>query len=88
MKVTIDTKEDSFEDIKKVLQVLNHVIENKENVPEPVTNEQANEGFMNMFGEQPKETPIEDKAPNFDSFMNLVEKKEEEEKEEPKLQFF
>ena len=37
MKVTIDTKEDSHEDIRKVLGILTHILENK-----PNTNDSSN----------------------------------------------
>jgi hypothetical protein len=122
MKITIDTKEDSHEDIKKVLNLLHHLTKNKE--VEIINNEQAtnadsNSGFMNMFSdntieekkgvervantdimnmfsepindaesiEQKKEiSETEGSAPDFSSFTNLVDKKED--KEEDKIKFF
>jgi hypothetical protein len=86
MKITIDTKEDTHDDIKKVLHVLTNIIERKDDSVLTETNEEKPAGFMNMFGDQPKEEKT-DTAPDFNSFLNLVDKKDEE-KEEPKLQFF
>ena len=83
MRITIDTKEDSYEDIKKVLHVLNHLIENKSPIienKEPVDTT----NMMDMFGSAPQE----DKAPDFSSFLNLAEKKEEEKKDFPKVELF
>ena len=90
MKITIDTKEDSHEDIRKVMQILNHF---SGNTPAPEPADTTN--MMNMFSEEKKEeTPMtmfnsekkEETAPNFNSFLNLTEKKED--KEEPKIELF
>ena len=98
MKITIDTKEDSHADIQKVMHILSHFT-NKDPIsnysPEPQATESSNAGFMGMFGDnttpEPTEsiqtTPHEDTPPDFSNFLNLT-KKEEEKKEEPKLQFF
>jgi len=93
MKITIDTKEDSKEDIKKVMQILSHFSGN-ENIATNFseTNESNNSGFMNMFGDESTATDnkeIPDTPPDFSSFMNLVNKKEDDNKEEKaKVQFF
>lgn len=82
MRITIDTKEDTNEDIKKVLHILTNILERKEistNTPVDTTN------MMNMFSNT--EQPKEDKAPDFTSFLNLANKKEEK-KETPKIEFF
>jgi len=90
MKITIDTKEDSHEDIQKVMQILSHFTGKI-----PVTNysersESSNTGFMNMFGDSPQEEnkEIQDTAPNFSNFLNLTNKEEEKKEEKPRLQFF
>ena len=62
MKITIDTKEDSAEDIKKVIKMLSSLIgeeyksgdENKE-IPE------VSEGVFNMFDSSAEEKQEEDK---------------------------
>jgi len=51
MKITIDTKEDSPEDIEKVIKLLHDLRGASSNVnifDQPT--EQASSGFMNMFG--------------------------------------
>lgn len=83
MKITIDTTVDSHEDIQKVLQILHHVVQKKEtsSYNEPT---QDTTNMMSMFStEEKKEIP--DTAPDFSSFLNLNEKKEDK---EPKLEFF
>ena len=88
MKLTIDTKEDSHEDIRKVMQVLQHMLEGKQTsiqTTEP-TPQVDTTNMMNMFGLTPTEQKAEDTAPDFNAFLNLVEKKEE--KEDPKIEFF
>ena len=104
MRITIDTKEDTHEDIRKVLHILTHILEKKDyglsssyaqrsNPITTTTNDSA--GFMNMFGEGSSQTDNQepnqtnsDLAPDFSNFMNLVNKKEEDKKEKPKLEFF
>jgi len=63
MKITIDTKEDSAEDIKNAIQILTHAILNKPNENKPhnifeETSASAQPVFGNIFGEvetKPKE---------------------------------
>lgn len=98
MKLTIDTKHDTHEDIRKVLHILTHILERKEgsidstNSLESSPNTETNsEGFMNMFGDpttESKEEAKDETAPDFSNFMNLVNKKDDDEKKEPKLEFF
>ncbi len=91
MRITIDTKEDSYDDIKKVLHVLNHLIENK-NSGSLSTNYEENKepvdttNMMNMFGAPAEEKPAT--APDFSSFLNLAEKKEEKKDDLPKVELF
>jgi hypothetical protein len=86
MKVTIDTKEDSHEDIQKVLHILTNMLHKKENVAEPVDTT----NMMTMFKSPEKKVedvaPSQETAPNFNSFLNLVSKKEE--KKEPIVELF
>lgn len=94
MKVTIDTKEDSHEDIKKVLQILMQVINQKDqgdfltksNDSVDTTN------MMSMFGSSSNETikqkDVPNTPPDFTSLMNLVNSKEKKEDEVYKVEFF
>ena len=66
MKITIDTKEDSHEDIIKVIKMLQHLVgepsySNQPNIFEdntPVQTETGN-AFANMFGDGARETKEE-----------------------------
>ncbi len=82
MKVTIDTKEDSHEDIKKVLHILTNILQNKETT-EPVAD---TTNMMSMFSSEKPEP--QESAPDFTSFLNLANKEEKKEEEEAKVQFF
>ena len=99
MKITIDTQVDTYEDIKKILNILNGIIEKKDNIeavinstPEQTQNAEA--GFMNMFGDDSNSsstpiqnsTPTKDTAPNFNSFLNLLNKPEKKEMNGNKLE--
>ena len=85
MRITIDTKEDSYEDIKKVMHVLNHLIENKGTSPIMENKESVDTtNMMNMFGSSPVEEKP-DTAPNFDALLNLGKKEEDK---EPKVELF
>ena len=85
MKVTVDTKEDSYEDIHKVYQILANILQRKGNnvsnlstlhetdteTPVDTTN------LMNMFDSSGASSPsseksVPDTAPNFNSFLNLT----------------
>ena len=101
MKITIDTKEDTHEDIKKVLHILTNILERKNhsgginsNYTQTTTaSTQADtSNLMNMFNsgsgiEDNQTTTPEKIAPEFNSFMNLVEKEEDKTKK-PKIEFF
>ncbi len=61
--------------------------------PNPEAEEKANTGFMNMFADQPtlttkkEEPPQLSTAPDFNSFLSLLNKKEDE-KKVPKVELF
>lgn len=99
MKITIDTKEDNHEDIRKVISLLSNLIGSGRGevfsnqngaAPTDTTN------LMNMFGDAPANPTASaannDSAPNFGSFLNLVEQKNggsgTAKKEEPKIEFY
>jgi hypothetical protein len=108
MKITIDTKEDSHEDIRKVMQILHHFVDPGRTTYSAQATEPVNSSnMMSMFSEdkptasEPVEetaAPMsmftsttkkaEESAPNFNSFLNLADKKEEEDKEDPQIEFF
>jgi len=95
MQITIDTKKDSHDDIKKVIQMLSHLIGGSIhiNVPTETTPEPDTSNLMGMFSDpqpSPSEPQEEATPPDFSGFMNLVNKSEgkEEDPDEPKLQFF
>ena len=96
MKITIDTKEDTHEDIRKVISLLSNLIGNGGG--EVFSNQNASApadstNLMSMFGDAPATaaTPISsnDSAPNFGSFLNLIDQKNGvPKKEEPKIEFY
>jgi hypothetical protein len=95
MKLTIDTKHDTHEDIRKVLHILTHILENKNSglnsdsnlELNSATSESADTGnLMSMFANPGEKKPETDTPPDFSSFMNLVNKKEDDKEE--KIQFF
>lgn len=87
MKVTIDTKEDGYEDMKKILYLLSSIMDRKgENNTSAVVDSTM---MMNMFGDNSSPAPSsQNKAPDFNSLLKLQEKKEEQKKEIPKIEFF
>ncbi|MBI4980927.1 hypothetical protein HZC30_05215 [Candidatus Woesearchaeota archaeon] len=88
MKITIDTKEDNHEDIKKVIALLNGMIGNSSGIysNQPTATPADSTNLMSMFGDEPAPKATPDTAPNFGSFLNLVDgKKKEEPKGIPKI---
>ena len=87
MKITIDTKEDSSEEIKKVIQILSHFV--KEEVKtntDLFSNEQSESSFANVFSEpEEKKEPESGTLPDFSGFNNLVEESKKEEKDSPQV---
>jgi len=68
MKITIDTKEDSHEDLKKVIRMLQHLVgddayTNSPNIFEETssTPTEATNAFVNMFGESQSSSAAEEK---------------------------
>lgn len=84
MKVTIDTKEDTHEDIRKVLHLLAGILEKKDEKSSSLPVDTAN--LMSMFGDDSSPTARkDDKAPDFSSFLSLTKEK----KDQPlKIEFF
>lgn len=90
MKITIDTKEDSHEDIQKVLHILTNIIQNKEssttqhNFPEP---QPDTTNLMSMFANPEPQKEVPNTPPDFGAFLNLANK-EEEKKEDSGIELF
>lgn len=92
VKITIDTKEDTPEDIRKVMVLLHNLVQggggahNNTSTPADTTN------LMSMFGDDSAPaSETSGSAPNFGSFLNLVDKKRELSKkylDEPKIEFY
>lgn len=100
MKLTIDTQTDTHDDIKKVLHILTQILERKGNSELPSSNSSLVEEkpvdttpMMGMFRDsvsssEPVESLSTDTPPDFTYFLNLNNKKEEEKKNQPKIEFF
>ena len=79
MKITIDTKEDSKEEIQKVIHLLSNLVkEDTVSNADIFTSERKSEdsAFANMFGAEEKPAEAPDTPMDFSGFTNLVEKKE------------
>ncbi|HIG93579.1 TPA: hypothetical protein HA242_04350 [Candidatus Woesearchaeota archaeon] len=86
MKVTIDTKEDSYEDLHKVLQILSHILQQKGLETKSSSESVDTTSMMSMFDEN-KETA--DTPPDFSSFLKLTEGKTTTPKaERPRIEIF
>lgn len=95
MKITIDTKEDSHDDIQKVLHILTSIIDRKDfddprrrSFAEPAKTETIDTANMMQMFDSPAKEEIPDTAPDFTAFLNLTRKKEEKKYQEPKIEFF
>ncbi len=93
MKITIDTKHDSHEDIQKVLTILTNILNKNESVSNVSQNSTKNISvdttpMMGMFGDNSsKEVP--DMPPDFPQFMKLTrEASRKSSTEQPKVEFF
>lgn len=93
MKITIDTKEDSHEDLVKVINLLKGVLgqETFTNLPNNTSAGSVDSsGMMSMFADSvPVKTDkdIPDTPPDFNSFLNLTRAKKEN-KDDCKIEFF
>ncbi|HLC97164.1 MAG TPA: hypothetical protein VJC21_00065 [Candidatus Nanoarchaeia archaeon] len=87
MRVTIDTKEDTHEDIRKVLHLLAGILEKKEEKSSASSVDTTN--LMGMFGDDSAAAgQKDDKAPDFGSFLSLTKGKEEKKGQPLKIEFF
>ena len=92
MKVTIDTKEDSHEDIKKVLEILTQILEKKEinstDLNDKITSVDTT-NMMNLFDSEPKKE-IPNTPPDFQGLMKLTREAQTTKKNnpDPRIEFF
>lgn len=84
MKISIDTKEDSFEDIRKVLQILTAILEKKDSSASTLSTDTTN--LMGMFSELKGTVETSGKAPDFGSFLTLAQKNEK--KDNPQVEYY
>ncbi|HLC89001.1 MAG TPA: hypothetical protein VJG49_03115 [Candidatus Nanoarchaeia archaeon] len=98
MRITIDTKEDTPEDIQRILHILTGILNRKETI----TNEPANEpvdttNLMSIFSNPaPQKESLDldniddrsEKAADLSTFMELTKKKDEVKKIVPRIEIF
>jgi hypothetical protein len=83
MKITIDTKEDSAEEIKKAIQLLSALIQGRtkhSNIFEddtpvlgPTQEEPSGNAFANMFGGTPPSTPEPENQEEKEDTLKIIE---------------
>lgn len=90
MRITIDTKHDSHDDILKVMEILRHLVKKEEKTEAVDTT-----NLMGMFSDNGSAvTPetknkIPDTPPDFTSFLNLAQQKKDNKRDDgPKIEFF
>lgn len=74
MKISVDTKEDSHEDLRKVIRMLQHIVGDTQEVfiNQPSASETASNPFANIFGDSSSVTSSSSPAENT-SEMTSVE---------------
>ena len=92
MKVTIDTKEDSHEDINKIFQILVSILEKKGLNEHHSTSETVDTtNIMNMFSTEQPQKEIPDTPPDFSSLIKLTRegsRKSTNSNTDPKIEIF
>lgn len=98
MKVTIDTQQDSYEDIHKVYQILANILQRKGNNISNLSSihESASEtpvdttNLMNMFDSPTSSSDknIPEKAPDFSSFLNLAKETSTKKEERAEIEYY
>jgi len=64
MQITVNTKEDSVEEIKRVIAILNSIVESKGGSPSSMYGgEEGNPGIFNLFDEDKREDKDESPEP-------------------------
>lgn len=69
MKISIDTKEDNHEDIRKVIKMLQHIVGDNQEVftNEPQAAQEATSPFTNIFGDTAQAAPSPDTTSQIES---------------------
>ena len=98
MKITIDTKEDTPEDIQKILHILTGILNRKETITnEPVSEPVDTTNLMSIFSNPaPKKEPLDfdnlndrsEKAADISTFMELTQKRTEIKRTSPRVEIF
>lgn len=100
MKVTIDTQQDSYDDIHKVYQILANILQRKGNTVSHFTQtaEIAPEtpvdttNLMNMFdtpgSSSSSEKNVPEKAPDFSSFLNLAKDSSTRKEDKAEIEYY
>lgn len=93
MKLTIDTQQDTIDDIRKVVHILSEIIQRKggsssvvENMPAASSVDTAS--MMNMFDTPAPSRASEGTPIDFTSFTDLINKKKETESKGPQVQTY
>lgn len=88
MKLTIDTQVDTHEDIRKVLQILTSILEKKDFSVSSAATDTTN--LMTMFSDDSQKGTLETKGtpPDFSSFLNLTQKKDNKDDDEAKIEYY
>lgn len=85
MKISIDTKDESREDIRKLIRLLQHIVDGTEHSEN--LGGSSSSGYVNIFGDDPKpsgpQTPSEPAAPGIFSIFDNPPKSEDSEETEP-----
>lgn len=87
MKLTIDTQVDTHEDIRKVLQILTSILEKKDSSMSVSSSGTDTTNLMSMFGDQNGTVETKGNPPDFSSFLNLTQKKENDD-EDAKIEYY
>jgi len=89
MKLTIDTQVDTHEDIRKVLQILTSILEKKDSSLPSTSSSPDTTDLMSMFSDEQKGTvEITGNPPDFSSFLNLSQKKEQQDDDEGRIEYY
>ncbi len=90
MKLSIDTKEDSFEDIRKILHILTSILEKKDSTVTVSSSTADTTDLMSMFSDDTQKGTVETTGnpPDFSSFLNLTQKKEQKDDDERQIEFY
>ena len=87
MKVTIDTKEDSHEDLQKIFGLLASILEKKGFTTDKLSEPIDTTNIMNMFNSESSPKEIHDTPPDFSSLLKLT-REGSRKNNDPKIEIF